>query len=275
MAPDRNSPPLSDPYTPAEIARHVEALGVAKANLPIVPLATLGILAGAFIAFGAMFFTLIVSDPAFGTAAGRFLGGVVFSLGLILVIIGGAELFTGNNLIVIGWADRKISTAKLLRNWTVVWVANFVGAAATALFVHGSGILHTGDGDMARAAAAIATAKSALPWFEALMRGVLCNVLVCLAVWLTMAARTVTGKILAIIFPISAFVALGFEHSVANMYFMPLGWLLAAEGVTFASIANNLLFVTVGNVIGGGVLVALVYWLIYLSPYGRRPDGTS
>lgn len=269
MADPRNTP-LPDAYAPAEIARRVEAAGVTKAALPLLPLATLGILAGAFIAFGAMFFTLVASDPTLGFAAKRVFGGVVFSLGLILVIVGGAELFTGNNLIAIGWADGKISAHRVLRNWAVVWPANFLGAAATAAMVYASGILESGAGDMAHAAAAIATAKVSLGWFEAIVRGVLCNVLVCLAVWLTMAARTVTGKILAILFPVTAFVALGFEHSVANMYFLPLGWLLGAEGVTMTGIAHNLLFVTLGNSLGGGVLVALVYWLVYLSPYGRR-----
>ena len=209
-----------------------------------------------------MFYTLVASDPSLGFAAKRVLGGAVFSLGLILVLVGGAELFTGNIMIAMGWADGKISPFR-------VWPANLLGAASTALFVHASGILDTGTGDMARTAAAIATAKAELGWFEAVMRGLLCNVLVCLAVWLTMAARDVTGKVLVILFPITAFVALGFEHSVANMYFLPIGWLLGADGVTPATIAYNLLFVTAGNSIGGGVLVALVYWLIYLSPYSR------
>ena len=269
MAPDSGPGPFSDAYTPAEIARRVEASGVAKTGLPLVPLATLGVLAGAFIAFGAMFYTLVASDPSLGFAAKRVLGGAVFSLGLILVLVGGAELFTGNIMIAMGWADGKISPFRVLRNWAIVWPANLLGAAATALFVHASGILDTGTGDMARTAAAIATAKAELGWFEAVMRGLLCNVLVCLAVWLTMAARDVTGKVLVILFPITAFVALGFEHSVANMYFLPIGWLLGADGVTPATIAYNLLFVTAGNSIGGGVLVALVYWLIYLSPYSR------
>jgi formate/nitrite transporter len=270
MASDGAEFPLPDAYTPAQIAQRVEAAGVTKSTLPLVPLATLGVLAGAFIAFGAMFYTLVAGDPALGFAARRILGGTVFSLGLILVVVAGAELFTGNTLIVIGWADGKVTTGRLLRNWAIIWPANFVGAAATAVLVYTSGILDAGSGDMARAAAAIATAKASLGWFEAIVRGLLSNVLVCLAVWLTVAARDVAGKILAILFPITAFVALGFEHSVANMYFLPLGWLLGADGVTLTAIAHNLLFVTIGNVIGGGVLVALVYWLIYLAPWGRR-----
>jgi formate transporter len=270
MVADLPPSPLPDAYAPAEMARHVEAVGVTKATMPFVPLASLGVLAGAFIAFGSMFFNLVASDPNLGFAARRVLGSAVFSLGLILVVVGGAELFTGNNLIVIGWADGKVSTAGLLRNWMVVWPANFVGAAATAGLVYGSGILGLEDGAMARTAAAIATTKVNLDWDEALFRGILCNVLVCLAVWLTMAARGVAGKILAILFPIAAFVALGFEHSVANIYFLPLGWLLGADGVTLAGIAHNLVFVTIGNVIGGGVLVALVYWLVYLASFGRR-----
>ena len=197
MAPDGDNHALPDAYAPAEIARRVEASGIAKAALPLIPLATLGVLAGAFIALGAALFTLVAGDPTLGFAVKRLLGGAVFSLGLILVVVGGAELFTGNNLIVIGWADSKVTTALLLRNWTIVWIANFTGAAATAMLVYASGILDLGTGDMARAAAAIASAKASLGWFEAVVRGILCNVLVCLAVWMAMAARELSGKILA------------------------------------------------------------------------------
>lgn len=258
-----------DPYAPAEIAHLVENVGVRKASLPLLPLIVLGILAGAFIAFGAMFFTMTITGSTAGFGLTRLLGGIVFSLGLILVIIAGAELFTGNILIVMAWADRKVSTTQLARNWVIVFLANFVGAAATAQMVIWSGTLELGDGAVRETALSIAGAKVALPWGEAFVRAVLCNALVCLAVWLSMSARRVTGKILAIVFPISAFVALGFEHSIANMYFLPVGWLLGADGVTLSAIVENLVPVTLGNIVGGSIFVAAVYWLVYLRPENR------
>jgi formate transporter len=255
-----------EPYAPDQIARLVEKAGVRKATLPLVPLVVLGVLAGAFIAFGAMFFTLTVTGSNLGFGLTRLAGGIVFSLGLILVVIAGAELFTGNNLIVMAWADRKVTTIQLLRNWVIVYLANFVGAAATAVMVFWSGVLSLDDGAVAATAGAIAAGKVSLPFFEAFVRGVLCNALVCLAIWLAIGARRVTGKILAIVFPIAAFVALGFEHSIANMYFLPLGWLLDTPGVTGAATIANLVPVTLGNIVGGSVLVALVYWVCYLRP---------
>jgi len=207
------------------------------------------------------------------------LGGIAFSLGLILVVIAGAELFTGNNLIVMAWAENKISTHQLMRNWLLVYIGNFVGAMATALIVYWSGILSLGDGALGETAKAIAHGKVQLPFMEAFLRGVLCNTLVCLAVWLCFAAHTVTGKILAIIFPVSAFVALGFEHSVANMYLIPIGYLAsvgdssatglmsyftATNGITLSGFIGNLVPVTLGNIVGGSVFVALVYWIVYL-----------
>ena len=267
-APDTPRPNALDAHSPREIAVLVEAVGVTKARLPVLETLSLGVLAGAFIAFGAMFATLVTTGNDLGFGLNRLIGGIAFSLGLILVVVGGAELFTGNNLIVMAWADRKITLLQLLRNWGLVFAGNFVGAVGAAVLVHLSGVLQLGDGAFAASASQIATAKVALPFTEAFFRGVLCNTLVCLAVWLCFAAHTVSGKILAIIFPISAFVALGFEHSIANMYFIPLGWLLDAGGVTLTSFLGNLIPVTVGNIVGGSVFVALVYWLVYL----RRPN---
>jgi len=252
-----------DDYSPREITLHVEAVGVVKARLPVLETLALGVLAGAFIAFGAMFATLVTTGNDLGFGINRLIGGIAFSLGLILVVVGGAELFTGNNLIVMAWVDRKITAVQLLRNWALVFLGNLVGAEGAAVMVYLSGVLQFGDGAVAANAVQIATAKVALPFTEAFFRGVLCNVLVCLAVWLCFAARTVSGKILAIIFPISAFVALGFEHSIANMYFIPLGGLLGADGVTVASFLGNLVPVALGNIVGGSVLVALIYWIIY------------
>lgn len=252
-----------DAYAPAEIAERAENTGVAKANLGTVPTLVLAVLAGAFIAFGAMLYVMVTTDSGLGFGPERLLGGVAFSLGLILVLIGGAELFTGNSLIVFAWADGKISGSRVLRNWGLVYAGNFIGATATAFMVHWSGIHGLADGAVGATAMRIAEAKLALGPLEAFIRGILCNVLVCLAVWLCLAARSVASKILAIVFPISAFVALGFEHSIANMYLIPAGSLAGSDLVTLEGYAVGLAIVTAGNVIGGGVLVALVYWLVY------------
>jgi formate/nitrite transporter len=261
----------ADCYSPKEIAERVESVGVAKANLPLLSQFALGVLAGGFIGLGAMFFTLVVSDASLGFAASRVLGGITFSLGLILVVVAGAELFTGNNLLVMAWVSRRISMARLAQNLAVVFVANFIGALGLALIAAWSGHSKMNDGAVGRTAVSIAAAKCALPFAEAFFKAVLCNVLVCLAVWIAMAGRNVADKILAIVFPITAFVAAGFEHSVANMYFIPLGALLATDSATpWTGLLRNLLPVTLGNLAGGAVMVGLVYWVIY-----RRNAGTS
>ena len=252
-----------DAYTPAQIALRVESAGVAKAKLPTVPTVILAVLAGAFIAFGAMFYTLVVTGSQLGFGPTRLLGGMAFSLGLILVVVAGAELFTGNNLIVMAWADRRITLTQMLRNWCLVYAGNFAGAAASAALVAASGILEINEGTVGTTAAAIASAKLELDPVEALIRGILCNALVCLAVWLCFAARSVTDKIVAIVFPIAAFVGLGFEHSVANMYVIPVAMISGLVETDMPGLLTNLGAVTLGNIIGGAALVALVYWLIY------------
>jgi formate/nitrite transporter len=262
------TPSPQDAYPPDQIARLVEQVGVRKATLPLVPTLALGLLAGAFIAFGAMYYTLVTTGADMGFGPAQMLGGIAFSLGLVLVVVGGAELFTGNTLIVMAWAERRITTRQLARNWVLVYLANFGGALGTALLLAWSGTLALGDGAVAATAVRIAEAKVALPFGEALVRGILCNTLVCLAVWLCFAAHDVASKAIAIVFPISAFVALGFEHSVANMYLIPVGWLAGATAVTPWGLLANLIPVTLGNVIGGGLFVAAVYWVIYL----RRSD---
>ncbi len=251
-----------DCYSPREIAERVETVGVAKANLPLVSMVALGVLAGGFIGLGALFATLVLSDAGLSFAIARVLAGVVFSLGLILVVVAGAELFTGNNLLVMACVAGRISFRKLLANFAIVYVANFIGAVGLAAIVALSGHAQMNDGAIGRTAVAIATAKVALPFGEAFFRGVLCNVLVCLAVWLALAGRTVTDKILAIIFPIAAFVAAGFEHSVANMYIIPLGIFLHAD-IGLADVLRNLIPVTLGNLVGGAGMVGLVYHTIY------------
>jgi formate/nitrite transporter len=275
IAPATISPNPQDAYPPAQVARLVEQVGVRKANLPVRATVMLGMLAGAFIAFGAMYATLGMTGAGLGFGPSRMLGGLAFSLGLILVVVGGAELFTGNNLIVMAWAERKISTVQLLRNWGLVYIANLVGALGCALMVFWSGTLALGDGAVAETATRIAQAKVGLGFGEAFFRGILCNTLVCLAVWLCFAAHDAGSKILAIVLPISAFVALGFEHSVANMYLIPVAMLAGAEGVGVSGFIGNMVPVTLGNIVGGGVFVALVYWLIYLHGQDRDPVATA
>ena len=259
-----NKPSSIDAYAPAEIAIRVNSLGVKKADMAFLSLVTLGILAGIFIAFGAMFYTVVITGSSLGFGPTRLVGGIVFSLGLILVIVAGAELFTGNNLIVIAWAQRDVSSKKLMRNWLIVYCANFVGASFAAYVVTFSGTLDLADGAVRANALAIVNHKADLDFVQAFSSAVLCNALVCLAIWLSMAAHTVSGKIMAIIFPISAFVTLGFEHSVANMYFFSLFIFQPGSGIGFIDLLQNLLPVTLGNIIGGSGLVALVYWICYL-----------
>lgn len=249
-----------------EIARLVEDVGTRKVALGLVPTLSLAVLAGAFIAFGAMFFTVVVTGSELGFGPTRLLGGVAFSLGLILVIIGGAELFTGNSLIVMAWASKRVSTVSLLRNWGIVYAGNLVGAIGMAMMVHASGVLSLGDGSLGATVDAITRSKLSLDPGQAFVRGVLCNVLVCLAVWMCFAARTVSGKVAVIIPPVTAFVVLGFEHSVANMYLIPVGMLHRDGVIDVVQLASSLVPVTAGNIVGGGVLVALFYWLVYLRP---------
>ncbi len=270
-----------DAYSPPQVAHRVETVGIKKAQMPTLQLLVLGVLAGAFIAFGGMFYTLVITGSDLPLGITRLLGGVAFSLGLVLVIVGGAELFTGNNLIVMAWADRKVSSTALLRNWALVYAGNLIGSLGTAVLVYLSGTLAMGDNAVAETAIGIAVGKTSLPFLQAFVRGILCNVLVCLAVWMCFSARSVTAKILAIIFPISAFVALGFEHSVANMYLIPIGMLEDAFGNTtlsatldvstlnLAGLLGNLVPVTLGNIVGGSLLVALVYYLVYIRSEGQ------
>ena len=269
-----------DAFSPREIAERVESVGVAKARLPLLSMLMLGALAGAFIGLGALYFVVVKADASLSFAASQLLGGLAFSLGLILVIVAGAELFTGNNLLAMAWADGKISTFELLRNWTVVCGANFVGAVGLALLVFLSGHTDMNDGAVAEQYVRIAAAKCALPFWTAFFKGVLCNVLVCLAVWMALAGRSVIDKAIAVVFPISAFVAAGFEHSIANMYIIPLAMLLKefgdfgaqADAITWLGLLGNLVPVILGNIIGGSVLVALVYHVIYRWAPGRTKN---
>ncbi len=268
---------VADAYPPPEIAARVCKLGLAKVNTAVPTMVALAVLAGAFISLGALFYTVTITAGAEGPTLPfgllRLAGGVTFSLGLILVVVGGAELFTGNNLIAMAWAAGCVQTRQVVRNWIWVYLGNLLGACGTAVLVLLAGIQLLGDGAVGETMVRIARSKIALDPLSAFARGVLCNVLVCLAVWLCMGARSVADKILAIVFPISAFVACGFEHSVANMFFLPLGMVLTAGSAAPLSLAgavSNLALVTLGNMIGGTVLVALVYWFIYLRS-GSQP----
>jgi formate transporter len=286
----RQPSPGVDAPLPKEMAVRATKVGVTKAKLSFTTTTVLGVLAGAFIGLGAMLSTVVTSGTGIPFGILRLLGGLVFSLGLVLIVVGGAELFTGNNLIVMAFASRQINLRLLIRNWVVVFLANFAGAISTALLVIWSGQYRSGKGVIGRRVLEIAQTKTTLPFREALFLGVLANALVCLAVWLSFAARSVADKVIAVIGPVTAFVAAGFEHSIANMYFIPTGIFIrrwappkfwsdtALRPNDFPSVnwrqclLSNLLPVTVGNIIGGAFLVGVVYWFVYLRPASRVSD---
>jgi formate/nitrite transporter len=261
-----------DAWSPAQIARRVETVGVRKARADLVSVLVLSVLAGAFISLGAILYTVVVSGSDLGFGPTRLLGGLGFCLGLVLVVVAGAELFTGNNLVAMAWASRRITKTELVRNWALVYVGNAAGALGTVGLLALAATAELGDGVVGETAIAIAQSKAGLGTVEALARGVLCNALVCLAVWLCHGGRSVTDRILAILLPIAGFVALGFEHSIANWFFLPYGIVLQGVEETglWAGAVHNLLVVSAGNVLGGTLLVALVYWLAYLRPGARR-----
>lgn len=279
---------MLDSLLPREMARAAEDVGRAKARMGIPKTTMLAILAGAFIAFGAVFSTLISAGSTMSYGITKLLSGLTFSLGLILVVVGGAELFTGNNLLTMAWASKKVSTGQILRNWMVVYVGNMIGAFSIVLMIWLSGHYLAGDGIIAANMLQIASAKCELGFIQAVVLGILCNILVCLAIWLCYSTKTTHGKIMAIIFPITAFVAAGFEHSVANMYFIPMGLLVKQMGdpslwnhlpdisqhigsLTWNNyIFKNLIPVTLGNIIGGAGFVGLAYWLIYSSKWNNE-----
>ncbi len=256
---------LADAFPPPEIARRVERLGVAKAGADALTLLVLAVLAGAFISLGGLFYTVVVTGSSLGLGITRLLGGASFSLGLILVVVAGAELFTGNNLIAMAWASGRIGTRQVLRNWLLVYLGNAAGCLATVALVVWADIDTLGGGAVGETAVGIAVGKVFLAPGAAFARGILCNALVCLAVWLAMGGHSVTDKILAVIFPITAFVAIGLEHSIANWFFLPWGIALAGgQTIPLDGAARNLAFVTAGNIVGGTLLVAGVYWIAYL-----------
>lgn len=276
-----------DAFPPPKMAARMEEVGVTKAKLNFGTMFVLAILAGAFIGAGAIYATVTSTGLAaagMGYGLVRLFTGLTFCLGLIAVVVAGAELFTGNNLLVMAFASGRITWKQLLRNWVIVYTGNFVGSILTAVVMLLGKQFTFANGAVGANALSIANAKCSLGFVQAIALGIMCNALVCLAVWLCSSARSTTDKILAIIFPISAFVAAGFEHSIANMYFIPMGLLIkdfapaafwTAIGKTAADFANltwanffikNLLPVTIGNIIGGSGFVGLVYWFAYLRP---------
>ena len=279
-----------DAHPPLEMAERMENVGVKKATMDPWSMFALAVLAGSFIGLGAEFFTLVITDSGLSFGMNKLVGGLVFCLGLILVVVAGAELFTGNNLIVMAWVGGKLTLAQVMRNWLIVYAGNLVGSLGTVVFMYFTRQWMFSNYHVGATALNIANAKVNLPFTVALSRGILCNALVCLAVWLTLSGRSVTDKILAILFPITAFVASGFEHSIANMYFIPMGLLLKGEpevvqaaGKAAVDLAqlnaqgflNNLVAVTTGNIFGGGFLVAAVYWFIYRRPKVRAEEASE
>lgn len=261
-----------DAYAAAEIAQRVERMGVAKARASALTLFVLAVLAGAFISLGAVLYTVVVTGSTLGFGPTRWLGGLGFCLGLAMVVVGGAELFTGNNLLAMARASGRVSSRELLRNWGIVYLGNVVGCLGTVVLVLWAGSAGLGAGAAGETALQIARAKAGLSLSEAFARGVLCNVMVCMAIWLAMGGHSVVDKLLAIVLPISGFVALGFEHSIANWFFLPYGLALGAQGaVPLSGVALNLAATTAGNIVGGTLLVAGVYWLAYLRDGPDRP----
>ncbi len=274
--------PAADDRAPQTIAETIaNSVSVKKTTSPWLSVFVLAILAGSYIGFGGLLMSVVTFDmgPHFGVGFTKFVGGAVFSVGLMLVVIAGAELFTGNNLMVTSTLTRDITFGIMLERWVLVYIANFIGSIILVFLFYLSGLWKTGDGALGAAAVKIAYTKISLPFVEALVRAIGCNWLVCLAVWMALAARHTIGKIFAIFFPIMAFVAIGFEHSVANMYLIPTGLALNAwENIPLPAGANamifnwagflyrNLLPVTIGNIIGGGLFVGMSYWGAYLQP---------
>lgn len=268
----------SDAYSPAEIQDRVEKLGVKKARSPFLPEFMLSVVAGGSIGLGGMFFLIVLADPTLGFALQRLLGGTVFTLGLALVMIGGAELFTGNCLIVMAWCNGQIRTAEVLHNWTLVWCGNLVGALGLVFLLYMAHFADLNKGEAGAAVLKLAIGKMAPDMVTIFFKGILCNLLVCLGVWLAYAGRSVTDKMIGMWLPVSCFVAAGFEHCVANMFFLPMAWVLVQTGhvpggvdvstVTLLNIAHNILPATLGNIVGGGGFVGFVYWVIYRKGLG-------
>lgn len=273
MAQSKADYPTPDCLAPAAIEAKTEAAGVAKANLPAPKAFLLAMFAGAFIAFGGLFFTVFLSEASLGWGAQRFVGGLAFCLGLVLVLICGAELFTGNSLMVCALKSKKITFVQMLKAWAIVWIGNFVGALFGVFLIYMAAIYKLNGEAVANTMVSVAAGKVSIDAVTIFFRGILCNIFVCLAVWIGTAGKTVVDKVVGILLPIAAFVACGFEHCVANMYFLPMGILMhsfgygadvaGADALNAAGLALNLSVATLGNIVGGALIVALGYWFIY------------
>lgn len=261
-----------DAYSPPQIAARIEKLGVAKVHGSGWTMFVLATLAGAFISMGAILYLVAITDTQMGFGPTRLLGGLAFSLGLILVVVAGAELFTGNNLIAMAWASRRVTTRDVVRSWAIVYVGNVAGCVATVGLVWASDLAGLCGGGVGETAERVALGKAEMSVVVAFSRAILCNAMVCLAVWIAMGARSVAGKAVAIAFPIAAFVALGLEHSIANWFFLPYGMIQTGDLTLLGGAIQNLGVVTAGNIVGGTVLVAGVYWLAYRR-LQRNPGG--
>ena len=277
------SPTTTDSYMPADMAKWAEASAIRKANRDFISAFFLAVQAGSFIALGAALFTSVIHDSSLGVGLTKLIGGMTFSLGLILVIIAGADLFTGDTLMVMGCFSGKIKVRQMLRGWMFVFSGNLAGSLVIVMLVYFSGHWLGNSGAVGAKALAIANGKVNLTFTQAVASGMLCNILVCLAIWLCYSSRSVTDKILSILFPITAFVAMGFEHSIANMYFIPAGLVLKhnpeivglLNGADLSNLTipgfllKNLLPVTIGNMVGGAIFVGTIYWILYL----RKQDN--
>ena len=263
----------TDAYAPAVVEARVENAAVTKATMPVGKCFVLAMFAGAFIAFGAAFFCLLLGDSTLPFAAQRILGGLCFCLGLVLVLCCGAELFTGNSLMVCGLLSKKISAAGMVRNWVVVWLGNLAGALLVVLLLYLSRLQTMNGGAVGDVFVSVALGKVVLDPVTLFFKGVMCNVFVCLAVWIGFAARSVADKVVGILLPIAAFVAMGFEHCVANMFFLFMGYackvagfgaaLANVDALSLGGIGYNLALATLGNIVGGALLVGLGYWFAY------------
>ena len=270
-------PAIPDPacLAPAAIEPKCETVAVGKATMKLGPMFALAVLAGMFIGMGGLFMLIVKADATLPFAASQVLGGLCFALGLLCVIVAGAELFTGNTLMIAAKASGKIGWGGLLRNWGVVYLGNLVGALLLVFIVSMCDMKGMNGGAMGNAMIATAVNKINLPWSTIFFRGIMCNVLVCLAVWMGFAGKTVIDKVFTTIFPVMAFVAMGFEHCVANMFFLPMGLVTfgqladayagnaATEILNLGGVLWNISAATLGNIVGGAVLVGLVYWLAY------------
>lgn len=265
--------PSPDCFTPAQIEAKVEAAAQSKVSMPLAKSFVLALFAGAFIAFGGLFFTVFLSDSTLTWGAQRVVGGLCFCLGLVLVLICGAELFTGNSLMVCALNSKKIDLVGLVRSWVVVWAGNFIGALFIVFLVYMAGIYKLNGSAVADSMVSVAAGKTSLDAVTIFFRGILCNIFVCLAVWIGFAGKTVVDKVVGILLPIAAFVACGFEHCVANMYFLPMGALMrqlgfgaaatGADTLNMMGILCNIGIATLGNIVGGALIVACGYWFVY------------